>query len=344
MTTYVFRDPWWLLGLGLILAAIALRRRGLVTVLFVPFVSAWRGEPRLRGLPWNVLFAYAALACLVLALARPQRIEQRREVQSRGYDLMLAIDLSTSMLAEDYERGEERLNRLQAIRPIIQAFITRRPSDRIGVIVFSGRAYTLAPLTSDHAWLEKQIDRLKLGLIEDGTAIGDGLGLALTRLEQSGRSEGGRRVGAFVILLTDGASNRGALNPEQATAIARDRGIPVYTIGAGRAGLAPFPIFDALGNRIGTRQRPSDLDEETLKLMSAETGGGYFRADDAAAVENAFAAIDQAQTIEFEPRYSLITTELFRWPAFTGLLCLLAAAFTFRAPLLAPAGRRASTA
>jgi len=335
MTTYVFRDPWWLLALALIPAAVWLRRRGLVTVWLVPFASVWRGERTLKGLPWNVLLAYAGLACLVVALARPQRLEEKREVQSRGYDLMLAIDLSTSMLAEDYERGAERLNRLQAIRPIIQAFITRRPADRIGVVVFSGRAYTLAPLTSDHAWLERQIERLKLGLIEDGTAIGDGLGLALTRLEQAGRSEGGRRIGAFVILLTDGASNRGSLTPEQATAVARERGIPVYTIGAGRDGLVPFPVFDRDGNRTGTRQRPSDLDEETLRIMAEETKGLYFRADDAATVESAFAAIDQAQKIEFEPRFYLITTELYRGPALLGLACLLLAAFALRAPLVA---------
>ena len=155
----------------------------------------------------------AGLVLLVIALARPQKVEDRREIRAEGYDLILSIDLSGSMLAEDYEVGGERLNRLQAIKPVIQSFINERPNDRIGIVIFSGRAYTLAPLTFDHLWLGRQIERLKIGLIEDGTAIGDGLGVALTRLEQAARSKGGNRKGAFVILMTDGANNRGALTP-----------------------------------------------------------------------------------------------------------------------------------
>src|SRR4030095_5916035 len=125
-----------------------------------------------------------------VALARPQHTDERRQVQREGYDIVLAIDLSGSMLAEDYERGGTRINRLQAIKPIIDAFIARRPSDRIGIVTFAGRAYTLAPLTSDHDWLHRQVSRLKVGLIEDGTAIGDGLSLAPARLDHSARVGG----------------------------------------------------------------------------------------------------------------------------------------------------------
>src|SRR5690606_26509501 len=121
----------------------------------------------------------------------------------------------------------ERINRLQAIKPVIQAFIERRPSDRIGIVLFSGRAYTMAPLTFDHDWLASQLERIKIGLIEDGTAIGDGLGVALTRLEQAKREAGGIRQGAFVVLLTDGANNRGSLTPRQSAELAKSRGIPV---------------------------------------------------------------------------------------------------------------------
>jgi Ca-activated chloride channel family protein len=266
------------------------------------------------------------LVLLIGALVRPQRIEDKREVHSQGYDIMLAIDLSGSMLAEDYEKGSERINRLQAIKPVIQAFITQRPSDRIGIVVFSGRAYTLAPLTFDHTWLSNQIERLKIGLIEDGTAIGDGLGVALTRLEQAAREKGGHRQGAFAVLLTDGSNNKGALTPLQAAAIAKGRGIPVYTIGAGKDGYVPFPVFDQANNKVGYQRMPSDLDQKTLIEIANLTGGKAYRADDAEAIESAFSAIDRSQKIEFQAKSYLLTTELFLWLAVPGLGCLLIAA------------------
>src|SRR6185503_11985943 len=163
---------------------------------------------------WPIMLAFTGLMLLICALARPQRIEDKREVRSEGYDIILSVDLSTSMRAEDYEKGGERINRLQAIKPVIQAFIERRPTDRIGIVLFSGRAYTMAPLTFDHDWLARQLERVKIGMIEDGTAIGDGLGVALTRLEQAKREAGGKRIGAFIVLLTDGANNRGSLSPQ----------------------------------------------------------------------------------------------------------------------------------
>ena len=147
-----------------------------------------------------------------LPFARPQRVEDKREVRSEGYDIVLAIDLSSSMLAEDYERGGDRINRLQAIKPVIQAFIEKRPSDRIGIVLFSGRAYTMAPLTFDHDWLSRQLERLKLGMLENGTAIGDGLGVALTRLEQAKREAGGQRQGAFVNSSAESANPSGGFH------------------------------------------------------------------------------------------------------------------------------------
>src|ERR1043165_8174763 len=158
---------------------------------------------------------------------------------------MLAVDLSTSMRAEDYEKGGERINRLQAIKPVIQAFIDNRPTDRIGIVLFSGRAYTMAPLTFDHNWLSRQLSRVRIGMIEDGTPIGDGLGVSLPRLEQAKRDSAGKRMGAFVVLMTDGANNRGALQPQQAAELAKSRGIPVYTIGSGKEGYVPVPVYHA---------------------------------------------------------------------------------------------------
>jgi Ca-activated chloride channel family protein len=259
------------------------------------------------------------LALLVVALARPQRVEDRREVRSEGYDIVLAIDLSTSMRAEDFEKDGERINRLQAIKPVIQAFIERRPTDRIGIVLFSGRAYTMAPLTFDHDWLARQLARVRIGMIEDGTAIGDGLGVALTRLEQARKDAAGRRIGAFVVLMTDGANNRGALQPLQAAEIAKSRGVPIYTIGSGKEGYVPVPIYDDQGRKVTYRRMLSDLDEGTLREIANQTGGKFFRVADTGTIESAFRAIDRAQKIEFQAKSYLVTTELFAWAAWPGL-------------------------
>jgi Ca-activated chloride channel family protein len=319
---YRLLNPEWFLALALIGVVSWARRRRRLPVLLVPFAASWY-RPSLRSISrWPQLFAVLGLIAIITALARPQKVEDKREVRSSGYDLMLAIDLSGSMLSEDYERNGEPINRIQAIKPVVQAFINNRPNDRIGIVVFSGRAYTLAPLTFDHDWLARQTERLRVGMIEDGTAIGDGLGIALSRLEQAKRETAGQRKGAFIVLLTDGANNRGALQPAQAAAIAKSRGIPIYTIGAGRDGYVPVPQFDEQGHRIGTVRAFSDLDEGALREIADSTGGRYFKADDVRTVENAFKAIDRAQKIEFQAKSYLISTELFVWPAGIGLALL----------------------
>lgn len=347
MTGFRFESPWWFAALLLLPLLAWLRHRRGAPVWVVPFAAAWHRP----GLPpvsrWPLAVVVCGLIALVAALARPQQVTDQRQVRAEGYDIMLAIDLSGSMLAEDYERGGQRINRLQAIKPVIDAFIQRRPNDRIGLVVFAGRAYTLAPLTFDHEWLRRQTERLAIGLIEDGTAIGDGLGVALTRLEQARRSAPeGRRLGAFIVLLTDGANNRGVLQPMDAAAIARARGIPVYTIGAGKPGYVPMPIFDAQGRRVGTRPWLSDLDEPTMREIARVTGGQYFSATDLRTTEAAFAAIDQAQKIEFEGRSFLLTEELFAWAAVPGALLLVLGALGTRGLRLraAPSASTAATA
>jgi len=339
---YTFHSPWWLLALLLLPLAAWLRGRRGAPVLVVPFAAAWHRPSLIPTSRWPAALAFGGIALLIVALARPQRIEDKREVKQQGYDLMLAIDLSGSMLAEDYERHGEQINRLQAIKPVIQAFIDERKSDRIGIVIFSGRAYTLAPLTFDHAWLGRQIERLRIGLIEDGTAIGDGLGLALSRLEQAGREEGNRRQGAFVVLMTDGANNRGNLQPEQAAQLAQSRGIPVYTVGAGRDGLVPMPALDEHGNYMRGangkklyRRTISDIDEGQLRMIADSTGGRFFRAMDVDTVEKAFAAIDRGQKIEFEAKSYLVTTELFVWLAVPGAALLFLGALLALPPRLA---------
>jgi Ca-activated chloride channel family protein len=339
MKDYALHDPLWLLALLLLPLLIWIRGRRGAPVLIVPFAAAWHRPSLIPTSRWPAVLAMTGLVLLIVALARPQIVEDKREVKMQGYDLMLAIDLSGSMLSEDYERDGERINRLQAIKPVIQAFINQRTSDRIGLVVFSGRAYTLAPLTFDHDWLARQIARLKIGMIEDGTAIGDGLGVSLTRLEQAGREDNNKRKGAFVVLLTDGANNRGLLTPEQATDIAKSRGLPVYTIGAGRDGLVPMPVFDDNGNKIGYRRAISDLDENALRTISNATGGKFFRAADSDTIEKAFAAIDKAQKIEFQAKSYLLTTELFHWFAIPGGALLFLGALFALPPALPFRGR-----
>ncbi|WP_414660751.1 VWA domain-containing protein [Horticoccus sp. 23ND18S-11] len=332
MSHLAFKDPIWLLAL-LALPLIAwIRGRRSVPVLLVPFAAAWHRPSLAAPSRWPVALAFLGLTALIVALARPQRVEDKREVRSEGYDIMLAIDLSTSMRAEDFELKGERINRLQAIKPVIQAFIERRPTDRIGIVLFSGRAYTMAPLTFDHDWLARQLGRVRIGMIEDGTAIGDGLGVALTRLEQAKRDSGGKRLGAFVVLLTDGANNRGALQPQQAAELAKSRGVPVYTIGAGKEGYVPVPIYDDNNRKMGYRRMLSDVDEPALREIATMTGGKFFRVADTDTIESAFKAIDRAQKIEFQAKSYLITTELFWWLAAPGLLALALAAL-FARPL-----------
>jgi Ca-activated chloride channel family protein len=195
----------------------------------------------------------------------------------------------------------------------------RRSNDRIGVVALGGRAYTLAPLSFDHDWLRRQVSRLRVGLVEDGTAIGDALALAVSRLGQAEREEAGKRLGGFVILLTDGASNGGSILPAKAAELAAAKGIPVYTIGAGQEGVVPLPVHDEQGRLLGYRNVLSDLDEATLKAIAQVTGGAYFRAMDADTIDDAFAAIDESNKIEFEAKSNLTSHELYPYMAWPGL-------------------------
>lgn len=339
MSGFGFASPWALAALAVIPAVLAWRRwRGRTPVWLVPYAARWTGRAAAPpGAAWRMAALCLALALLVVAAARPQRADQREEVVSRGYDLMLAIDLSTSMLAEDYAGPDGPISRLDAVRPVIRRFITKRPDDRIGVVVFAARAYTLAPPTTDHAWLDGRVAALRIGMLEDGTAIGDGLGIALAGLEAARPGAAEDAAGQFVILLTDGANTSGTLTPPQSTALARHRGVPVYTVGAGRNGMVPFPVFDDDGRRTGTRMFPSSLDIEALRTISAETGGRFLPAGDVAALEAAFRDIASARKAEFRVRTRLVTTELFPWALGPALALLLLAAPAW------PVGARLST-
>lgn len=326
-----FLTPLWFLALIAVPAVVWLRSRRRVPVLLVPFAAAWHRSSAVSLRRWPVGLAGLGFILVVIALARPQRVEDKREVNAQGYDIVLSIDLSGSMLAEDFERNGDAINRLQAIKPVIQAFINNRPNDRIGIVVFAEQAYTLAPLTFDHAWLGRQVERLRVGLGEGRTAIGDGLGVALTRLEQAKLEIGGKRQGAFIILLTDGENNAGALAPLQSAAIAKSRGIPVYTIGAGQDGYVRMPRVLPDGRKIYERML-SHIDVGTLREIASTTGGRFFRTSDSDTVSSAFKAIDRSQKIDFQAKSYLLTTELFAWPATIGLAAFALAALVSRLP------------
>jgi len=231
------------------------------------------------------------LALVVVALARPQKALEESSIRTEGIDIVLCVDLSTSMLAEDFSTGTRTMNRLDAAVEVTERFIKNRTHDRIGLVAFAAIPFTMAPLTLDHGWLLQQVRRLEAGMLPDGTAIGSGLASAVNRLRDS---EAKSKV---VILLTDGINNRGEISPLNAAKAAEALGIRVYTIGAGTDGMARIPIRDPFGGTRYVRQQ-SDIDEPTLIEMAAITGGRYFRARDFEGLRNIYEEIDRLEKTE----------------------------------------------
>lgn len=311
MDEFALVDPWWLLALIALPVIWILRSRRASAALVLPFAGNWQRSVFAGGSKLSSFFGFAGAALIVISLARPQILDFERQTKSKGYDIMLVLDLSSSMLYEDYKDGLKSINRLQAVKPVLSAFINKRDNDRIGLVAFAGQAYTVAPLTFDHHWLSSQTSRLAIGLIEDGTAIGDGIGVALSRLQEGTKERSGEREGAFIILLTDGANTAGSIEPIAAAELAAENGIRVYTIGAGRDGIVSMPRLNAKGERIGTVRVPSQTDEPTLKEISRITNGEFHRADNSNTIKDAFDSIDKNSKIEFESHQYSVTTELF---------------------------------
>jgi Ca-activated chloride channel family protein len=321
VTHFVFHDPGWFLALLALPLVARLRAYRKSMIWVVPFAAHWH-----RSMPdpqpkWRIVAVWVGLAAVVIALARPQLKEEKTNVRTEGHDVMIAIDVSPSMLSEDFVNGATRepVSRLEVVKVLVRAFIEQRPDDRIGVVVFAGRAYTLSPLTFDHEWLLRQLARIHPGLVGDGTAIGDALGVALNRLENPSRTVDGHRAGAFVMLLTDGDNNGGQLSPLEAAEIARTRRIPVFTIGAGLDGNVPFPKFDERGQRIGTEMMMSTLDQMSLVYIAEMTSGKYYRAAGTRSMANAIEQIDRRRKIEFYVQRRELITELFPWIAIVGM-------------------------
>ena len=240
----------------------------------------------LRHLPF-VLRA-AAFSLLVVALARPQDVEQNVNTNTEGIDIMLAIDVSGSMLARDFQP-----DRITAAKEVAGSFIADRYGDRIGLVAFAGEAFTQSPLTTDQSTLQTLLARIRSGLIEDGTAIGNGLATAINRLRESDAKS------KVVILLTDGVNNRGEITPLTAAEIAKAQNIRVYTIGVGTQGMAPYPAIDMFGNLTFVKQKV-EIDEKTLTAMAEMTGGRYFRATDKAKLKSIYDEINQLEKSKVE--------------------------------------------
>lgn len=265
-----------------------------------------------------------AITLGILALARPQERNTIVERSAEGVDIMLVLDISTSMRAQDFTP-----NRFEAARAVATEFIESRLSDRVGLIVFSAQAFTQAPLTLDYSFLQRMLQEVDIGLIEDGTAIGTALATAVNRLKDSAAES------KVVILLTDGQNNRGEIDPATAADVAAALGVRVYPIGVGAYGSAPYVVDRPFGGQ-QRLQVPVEIDEETLRNVAAKTGGQYFRATDKEALRRIYEEIGELEKTEVEERIYTDVRErflLFLLPAFILLLLEIALITTRLRPL-----------
>jgi len=305
--TWHWQDPRWLYLLFAVPALIAvhvwLLRRGRRSIRF-PDLRILSGIPRawtlrLRHVPFSLRMT--AVALMVLALARPQAGQTEEEVLTEGIDILVVLDNSGSMAAEDFKPK----NRLHVAKETVARFVQGRHSDRIGLVVFAEKSYTKCPLTLDYGILTTLLDNVSLApRNEDGTAIGMGLATGVNRLRTS------RVKSRVIVLITDGRNNRGAIDPETGAALAKALGIRIYTIGVGTKGEAPYPVDDPV---FGRRYIyiPADIDEPTLEAIAERTGGVYFRATDARSLEDVFQRIDRLEKTEVKVKRYAHFTELF---------------------------------
>ncbi len=279
--------PWFLLLL-LLVPALAWRARRpaarRAAVLWVRVGESWSGRIGATMVRAVSLLPWAALLLALAALARPQQGIRQSETETRGVDIVLAIDVSPSMRAEDFRPS----NRLHVAKQTARDFIRQRDHDRLGLVGFAGTAFTQCPLTLDHEVLLELLGGLDFGMVEDGTAIGMGLATAVARLKES------RTPSKVVVLLTDGQNNRGAIDPLTGAELARAFGIKVYTVLAGRGGVVPVPVDDPLFGRRVQMVR-MDVDEGMLRQIAERTGGRFYRAADPRALEGIYAEIDRLE-------------------------------------------------
>lgn len=312
---FEYKHLLWLLAIPALLTAhyIYLELSGRKPHLRVSTATPWkRGGMSVLAVIRHIPFVLriAALTMIIIAIARPRSSSQMEKIDTEGIDITLAMDVSTSMLARDFSP-----DRISAAKDIAIEFIAQRPSDRIAIVVFAGESYTQCPLTTDRATLINLMKEVQTDMIEDGTAIGNGLATSVARMMDSDAKS---RV---VILLTDGVNNRGEISPQTAAEIAKTYGIRVYTIGVGANGTAPYPVMTPWGVDLQTVQ--VEIDEELLKGIAETTGGRYFRATDNTKLAEIYSEINKMEkartTIDSFPVYK----ELFPMYALIALVCLL---------------------
>ncbi|MBZ0266696.1 VWA domain-containing protein [bacterium] len=320
-----FRDPLFLLAfLPVVLAAVLVLRLGLRSrpAARYPTLGSFAGLRPSAAVLMRRLLPVArvlALGLLVVAFARPQFVEREEEIRTEGIDIMLALDVSGSMQAEDFKPK----NRLHVAKSVVSEFLDLIRNDRVGLVVFSGQAFTQCPLTLDYDVLRSMLARVEIGMIEDGTAIGTAIVNCVNRLRDS---EAQSKV---VILLTDGENNAGKIDPDTAAKVAEAMGVRVYTIGVGKEGGAPIPVDHPVYGKIYARNPDGSLvltriDEESLQRIASMTNAQYFRATDAEALRKIYAQILELERTKFQVKQFEKAHEYFRWAAIPAVLLLLA--------------------
>lgn len=313
-----FAAPLWLLGLIVLPFLPRLRRRGKARALAFPSAGLVRASGDMRGgrrrnaLPW---LRVLVLALFVIALARPQLGLGEEEIEAEGIDIVIALDVSGSMAALDFKLDGKRATRLAVVQRVVEDFVDARADDRIGLIAFAAQPWVVSPLTLDHDWLRRNLERIELGMVDDGTAIGSAIASATNRLRA--RDTGS----AVVILLTDGVNNSGKISPLVAADAARSLGVKVHTILAGTAGEAPMAVKDRFGRERLVNARV-EADPETLQAVAERTGARFFHATDMESLQAVWAEIDEMErTTERLQRFE-DHEDLYPWPLGAALFLL----------------------
>jgi Ca-activated chloride channel family protein len=317
LTDIHFADPAWLLLLLLLPLMAWLRGKpGQAPSIVFPAMSLVRDlgtRSRSASRRFFLGLVLASLASAIVALARPQRVKSFDEIKTEGIAIALTVDVSLSMLIEDFYISGKPVNRLTAAKRVMRDFIRGRKNDRIGIVAFAGAPYYPCPLTLDHDWLETNIERVQTGVMEDGTAIGSGIAAAARRLVQQ------KVPSKVLIALTDGANNSGKLSPQDAAKLAATLGIRVYAISIGTPGVHMIPLKDG---RIITSGR-QEFDEGTLQDVASIGKGAYYRAQDLEALADIFKTIDQLEKSEIKKKNIIETEDLFFWPLGLAVALLL---------------------
>jgi len=317
--TFAHPHLLWLLLILPVLALLRARRgpRAAIRYASVAAAQAVGHTARARVGGWLPYARLPAAALLIVALARPQISHASTKVTASGVDMMLALDVSGSMQALDLRLDGARADRLKVVKSVVTKFIDARPNDRMGIVAFAGRPYLISPLTLDHDWLQKNLARVAIGSVEDGTAIGSALAASVNRLRHSdARSK-------VVVLLTDGVNNAGSASPLMAARAAAAEGIRVYTIAVGAEGRAPIPVVDDSGRR-RIVMGEVEVDEQTLRDIAQTTGGAFFRATDTDSLQAIYARIDALEKTTRSVNHLERRDERFAWAAVPGLALLLA--------------------